>query len=164
MQLRTATREATREVLVFVLGREEYAVDILKVQEIRGYDQVTPIPNSPSFLKGMVNIRGIIVPVIDLRVKFGLEARKESTTVMIVLRIGHRMIGMVVDGVSDTLPLAASDIKPAPTLGGVVDATYLAGLATKDDRMILMLDIEHLLSSGELNILAQAAQEARSGT
>jgi purine-binding chemotaxis protein CheW len=161
MEARAVTRESTREVLVFVLGREEYAVDILKVQEIRGYDKVTPIPNAPAFLKGMVNIRGIIVPVIDLRVKFGLEARKEATTVMIVLRIGHRMIGMVVDGVSDTLPLATSDIKPAPTLGGIVDSAYLAGLATKDGRMILLLDIEHLLSSGELNLLAQAAQEAR---
>src|SRR3954467_15154307 len=112
MESRTAAREATREVLVFVLGKEEYGVDILKVQEIRGYDKVTPIPAAPAFLKGIVNLRGVIVPVIDLRIKFALAApRYDDTTVMIVLRIGARTIGVVVDGVSDTLPLASGDIK-----------------------------------------------------
>ena len=161
MEARTAAAETHREVLVFILGGEEYAVDILKVQEIRGYDKVTPIPAAPDFLKGIVNLRGTIVPVIDLRVKFGLPSpRYDDTTVMIVLRIGARVIGIVVDGVSDTLPLAASDIRPAPGLGAIVDASYLAGLATKDDRMILLLDIERFLSSAELNLLAAAAAGA----
>src|SRR5260370_33833753 len=101
MQAPSAPREATREVLVFVLGKEEYAVDILKVQEIRGYEKVTPIPAAPAYLKGVVNLRGIIVPVIDMRVKLGMaEARYDSFTVVIVLRIGKQVIGIVVDGVS----------------------------------------------------------------
>ena len=161
MEARTAARGEAREVLTFVLGTEEYGVDILKVQEIRGYDKVTPIPAAPAFLKGMVNIRGIIVPVVDLRVKFGLEARYESTTVMIILRIGPRMVGVVVDGVSDTLALSPAQVKPAPALGAVVDSSYLAGLVTHEQRMILLLDIAHLLSSGEMNLLAAAAESAR---
>ena len=161
MEARTATREATREVLVFVLGGEEYGVDILKVQEIRGYDKVTPIPAAPAFLKGIVNLRGAIVPVLDLRVKFGLpEPSYDTTTVMIVLRIERRVIGIVVDAVSDVVRLAASEVKEAPTLGSLVDATYLAGLATQDNRMILLLDIERFLSSGELNLLTQATTGA----
>jgi purine-binding chemotaxis protein CheW len=154
MEARTAAAQTQREVLVFILGGEEYAVDILKVQEIRGYDKVTPIPAAPDFLKGIVNLRGTIV-------KFGLPSpRYDDTTVMIVLRIGARVIGVVVDGVSDTLPLAASDIRAAPGLGAIVDASYLAGLAVKDGRMILLLDIERFLSSAELNLLAAAAAGA----
>jgi purine-binding chemotaxis protein CheW len=162
MEPRTATREATREVLVFVLGNEEYGVDILKVQEIRGYEKVTPIPASPPYLKGVVNLRGIIVPVIDLRVKFGMaDPRYDSFTVVIVLRIGAQTVGIVVDGVSDVVRLAPSDVKAAPQLGSVVDASFLAGLATHDARMILLMDIEKFLSSGELNLLVQVAESAR---
>jgi len=157
-QTRAATREATREVLVFVLGGEEYCVDILKVQEIRGYEKVTPIPAAPAYLKGVVNLRGAIVPVIDLRMRFGMaEPRYDAFTVVIVLRIAGRVVGAVVDGVSDVLQLAASEVKPAPSLGSVVDASFIAGLATQSGRMILILDIEKLLSSGELNLLREAA-------
>ena len=162
MEASGAVREATREVLVFVLGNEEYGVDILKVQEIRGYEKVTPIPAAPEFLKGVVNLRGTIVPVIDLRVKFGLaDPRYDAFTVVIILRFAGRVIGIVVDGVSDVVRLAASEVKPAPQLGSVVDGSFLAGLATPNGRMVLLLDIEKLLSSGELNLLAQAADAAR---
>jgi purine-binding chemotaxis protein CheW len=162
METRTAAREATREILVFVLGGEEYGVDILKVQEIRGYDKVTPIPSAPDFLKGVVNLRGIIVPVIDLRVKFGLpDPRYDAFTVVIVLRIAGRVVGIVVDAVSDVVRLAASEVKAAPALGAVVDGSFLAGLATPGDRMVLLLDIERFLSSGELNLLAHVAEAAR---
>jgi len=162
MEARAATREATREVLVFVLGKEEYGVDILKVQEIRGYEKVTPIPSAPAYLKGVVNLRGIIVPVIDLRVKFGMaNPAYDSFTVVVILRIGGRVIGVVVDGVSDVVQLGASDVKPAPQLGGLVDASFLAGLATQNDRMVLLLDIEKFLSSGELNLLNQVADAAK---
>ena len=162
MEARAATREATREVLVFVLGKEEYGVDILKVQEIRGYEKVTPIPSAPAYLKGVVNLRGIIVPVIDLRVKFGMaNPAYDSFTVVVILRIGGRVIGVVVDGVSDVVQLGASDVKPAPQLGGLVDASFLAGLATQNDRMVLLLDIEKFLSSGELNLLNQVADSAK---
>jgi purine-binding chemotaxis protein CheW len=158
MEARSAAREATREVLVFILGTEEYGVDILKVQEIRGYDKVTPIPSAPDYLKGVVNLRGSIVPIVDMRVKFRLpEVRYDQFTVVVILRISERTIGVVVDGVSDVVHLTASDVKPAPQLGSIVDSSYIAGLATQNDRMVLLLDIEKLLSSGEMNLLAQVA-------
>lgn len=159
MENRTAVRETNREVLVFVLGAEEYGVDILKVQEIRGYEKVTPIPASPAYLKGVVNLRGIIVPVIDLRIKFGMaDPRYDSFTVVVILHLAGRVIGIVVDGVSDVVQLAEADVKPAPHLGSVVDGTFLAGLATRDNRMILLLDIEKLLSSRELDLVSRAAE------
>jgi purine-binding chemotaxis protein CheW len=162
MEARAATREDSREVLVFALGGEEYAVDILKVQEIRGYEKVTAIPGAPAYLKGVVNLRGIIVPVIDMRIKFGqAEARYDSFTVVIILRVAGRVIGIVVDSVSDVIRLAPSEVKAAPALGSIVDSGFLAGLATQGDRMILLLEIEKFLSSGELNLVAQAADSAR---
>jgi purine-binding chemotaxis protein CheW len=161
MKTKSAAREATREILVFVLGAEEYGVDILKVQEIRGYDKVTPIPSAPDYLKGVVNLRGIIVPIVDMRVKFRLaEVRYDQFTVVVILRIASRVIGLVVDGVSDVIALTASEVKEAPHLGSVVDSSFIAGLATQDDRMVLLLDIEKLLSSGELNLLQRVADTA----
>lgn len=161
METRAVPREAAREVLVFVLGAEEYGVDILKVQEIRGYEKVTPIPSTPAFLKGVVNLRGIIVPVIDLRIKFGMaDPRYDSFTVVVILRLEGRVIGVVVDGVSDVVQLGEVDVKAAPNLGSVVDGTFLAGLAVKDDRMILLLDIEKFLSSSELELVSRVAESA----
>jgi purine-binding chemotaxis protein CheW len=151
----------SREMLVFKLGSEEYGVDILKVQEIRGYEKVTPIPRSPDFLKGVVNLRGTIVPVIDLRIKFALpDPSYDSLTVVIVLRIAGRTVGAVVDGVSDVVQLGANDVKEPPRLGSIVDSSYLAGVATQGVRMILALDIEKLLSAGELDLLGEAAGSA----
>src|SRR6476469_8975725 len=112
METRTAAREATREILIFVLGAEEYGVDILKVQEIRGYEKVTPIPSAPAYLKGVVNLRGTIVPVIDLRY--------DAFTVVVILRLAQRVIGVVVDGVSDVVALTEKEVKEAPQLGTVV--------------------------------------------
>jgi purine-binding chemotaxis protein CheW len=161
MNAMAMAREATREVLVFVLGREEYGVDILKVQEIRGYEKVTPIPAAPEYLKGVVNLRGIIVPVIDLRVKFGMpDPRYDAFTVVVILRLARRVIGIVVDGVSDVMALRAQDVKPAPQLGSVVESSFIEGLGTEGDRMVLLLDIEKLLSSGELNLLNQVTSAA----
>jgi purine-binding chemotaxis protein CheW len=159
MKTAAAAREATREVLVFVLGREEYGVDILKVQEIRGYEKVTPIPSAPEYLKGVMNLRGVIAPVIDMRVKFRMpEVRYDTFTVVVILRIAGRVIGLVVDAVSDVVHFAESDVRPAPQLGSLVDGSFIAGLATQGERMVLLLDIEKLLSSGELNLLQQAAE------
>jgi purine-binding chemotaxis protein CheW len=161
MNAMAMAREATREVLVFVLGREEYGVDILKVQEIRGYEKVTPIPAAPEYLKGVVNLRGIIVPVIDLRVKFGMpDPRYDAFTVVVILRLARRVIGIVVDGVSDVMALRAQDVKPAPQLGSVVESSFIEGLGTEGDRMVLLLDIEKLLSTGELNLLNQVTSAA----
>jgi purine-binding chemotaxis protein CheW len=165
MQLKPAAREATREVLVFILGKEEYAVDILKVQEIRGYDKVKPIPSAPDYLKGVVSLRGVVVPIVDLRVKFRLEdVRYDQFTVVVILRIASRVIGIVVDGVSDVVALSAAEVRPAPQLGTVVDSSFIAGLATRDDRMVMLLDIEKLLSTGELNLLRGVAESVDSAT
>jgi len=154
-------KDNKREMLVFKLGSEEYGVDILKVQEIRGYEKVTPIPRSPDYLKGVVNLRGTIVPVIDLRVKFGMpDPTYDSLTVVIVLRIASRTIGAVVDAVSDVVQFAANEIREAPKLGAMVDSSYLAGVATQGERMILALDIEKLLSTAEMNLLGEAAAAA----
>ena len=159
-----AVRDESREVLVFALGGEEYAVDILKVQEIRGYEKVTAIPGAPPYLKGVVNLRGIIVPVLDMRIKFGLpDPRYDAFTVVIILRVVGRVIGVVVDAVSDVVRLAPGDVKAAPSLGSIVDSGFLAGLATLNDRMILLLEIERFLSSGELNLVKQAADAAKAG-
>jgi purine-binding chemotaxis protein CheW len=161
MEARTAVKEVRREVLVFILGGEEYAVDILKVQEIRGYEKVTAIPAAPAYLKGVVNLRGIIVPVIDMRIKFGMaEPKYDSFTVVIILRVSGRVIGIVVDGVSDVIALSPSEVKPAPALGSIVDSGFLAGLATQGERMILLLEIEKFLSSGELNLVNRVAEVA----
>jgi len=161
MRAATATREETREVLVFVLGKEEYGVDILKVQEIRGYEKVTPIPSAPDYLKGVVNLRGVIAPVIDMRVKFRMpEVRYDSFTVVVILRIAGRVIGIVVDGVSDVVRFTESEVKPAPQLGALVDHSFLDGVATQDERMVLLVDIEKLLSTGELNLLREVTERA----
>jgi purine-binding chemotaxis protein CheW len=123
---------------------------------------VTAIPGSPAYLKGVVNLRGIIVPVIDMRIKFGLaDARYDSFTVVIILRVAGRVIGIVVDAVSDVIRLSPSEVKPAPALGSIVDSGFLAGLATQGERMILLLEIEKFLSSGELNLVASVADAGR---
>src|SRR5258707_11978076 len=133
MDAPASVRDAVREVLVFVLGQEEYAVDILKVQEIRGYDKVTAIPSAPAFLKGVINLRGVIVPVVDLRMKFGLaKAEYNEVTVVVVLNVADRTIGIVVDKVSDVLALGAGDIRPAPEFTARVDNAFVRGLATLD--------------------------------
>lgn len=149
------------EVLSFRLGGEEYAISILKVQEIRGYDAVTRIANAPDYLKGVVNLRGIIVPVVDMRIKFNVGAvTYDAFTVVIVLNINNHTIGMVVDSVSDVVTLTPDQIKPAPDLGATVAAEYLRGLGTVGERMLIMLDIDKLLGSEEMGLLAAAKEAA----
>lgn len=151
----------TTEVLSFRLGGEEYAISILKVQEIRGYDAVTRIANTPEYLKGVVNLRGIIVPVIDMRIKLNIgKATYDAFTVVIVLNINHHTIGMVVDSVSDVVTLTPEQIKPAPDLGATVSGEYLQGLGTVDERMLILLDIDRLLGSDELGLLATSRAAA----
>jgi len=149
------------EVLSFRLGGEEYAISILKVQEIRGYDAVTRIANAPDYLKGVVNLRGIIVPVVDMRIKFNVgTATYDAFTVVIVLNINNHTIGMVVDSVSDVVTLTPDQIKPAPDLGATVSGEYLRGLGTVGERMLIMLDIDKLLGSEEMGLLAAAKDAA----
>jgi purine-binding chemotaxis protein CheW len=149
------------EVLSFKLGKEEYGVSILKVQEIRGYEQPTRMANAPEHLKGVINLRGSIVPIVDMRIKFGLsEPRYDSFTVVIILNIGHHVIGMVVDGVSDVVTLSPEQIRPAPSMGDAADTGHLRGLGTVGERMLILLDIDHLMQSDELGLVTALPQAA----
>ena len=142
------------EYLSFVLGNEEYGIEILKVQEIRGYDAVTPIANTPAFIKGVINLRGSIVPIIDLRLRFNLgKAEYNEFTVVIILNLSGRIVGIVVDGVSDVMALTASQVRPVPELVATIDTKYLVGLGTVDDRMLILVDIERLMSSQEMALI-----------
>ncbi|NDZ15887.1 chemotaxis protein CheW [Variovorax sp. WS11] len=146
------------EFLAFKLGDEEYGIDIQKVQELRGYDAVTRIANAPEFIKGVVNLRGIIVPIIDMRIKFALGTPTyDQFTVVIVLNIGGRVVGMVVDSVSDVITLSAEQIKPAPEMGSSLDTDYLIGLGTLEERMLILVDIDRLMSSDEMGLVEKIA-------
>jgi len=148
-----------QEFLIFTLGDEEYGIDILKVQEIRGYDQVTRIANTPSFIKGVTNLRGVIVPIIDLRVKFAQEdVTYNENTVVIVLNFENRVVGIVVDGVSDVLSLAQEQIRPAPEFAVTLSTEYLTGLGSIGDRMLILVDIEKLLNSEEMALVDSVAK------
>jgi len=143
-----------QEFLVFTLGAEEYGIDILKVQEIRGYDSVTRIANAPDFIKGVINLRGIIVPIVDMRIKFHLgRVEYDHQTVVIILNVAHRVVGMVVDGVSDVLTLQMDQIMPAPEFGATLTSGYLTGLGTVDGRMLILMDIEKLMTSREMALI-----------
>jgi purine-binding chemotaxis protein CheW len=146
------------EFLTFTLGTEEYGVDILKVQEIRGYDAITRIANAPEFIKGVVNLRGIIVPIVDMRIKFALgKVVYDQFTVVIILNVAGRVVGIVVDGVSDVIQLAAERIRPAPDFSASsFDTSYITGLGTMDDRMLILVDIEKLMSGSDMALMEQA--------
>lgn len=148
----------SRELLTFILGSEEYGIDILKVQEIRGYDAVTLIANTPDFIKGVINLRGIIVPIVDLRIKFHLgNVEYNEFTVVIILNVANRVVGIVVDGVSDVITLTAEQMKPAPEFSSSLDMQYILGLGTVDERMIIVMDIEKLMTSRDMELVELAA-------
>lgn len=162
----TATREAVvvegthrgNEFLAFTLGKEEYGIEILKVQEIRGYDIVTSLANTPEFIKGMINLRGIIVPILDMRIKFHLgSVEYNQFTVVIILNVASRVVGMVVDGVSDVLTLNADQVKPAPEFGSAIDTRYMMGLGMVDERMLILVDIEKLMTSRDMELVNEAS-------
>lgn len=141
------------EVLSFRLGKEEYAIGILKVQEIRGYEAVTTIANAPDFIKGVINLRGIIVPIIDMRIRFNVGTiTYDQFTVVIILNIDTRVIGIVVDSVSDVVALSPDDVKPAPEMGTALDSNYLKGLATIGERMLILLDIDKVVNDEVLGL------------
>ena len=148
--------QMANEFLTFCLGSEEYGIEILKVQEIRGYDAITQIANSPDFIKGVVNLRGIIVPIVDMRIKFRLgNATYDQFTVVIILNVAGRVMGMVVDAVSDVLTLQAGQMRAAPGLGTVIDTEYIMGLGTVDERMLILIDIEKLMGSSDMGLIEQ---------
>jgi len=152
------TTHEAQEVLAFTLGSEEYGVSILKVQEIRGYDAVTQIANAPDYIKGIINLRGTIVPIVDMRIKFKLGSPTyDEFTVVIILTIGQQIIGMVVDSVSDVTTLAPEQIKTTPEMGSALSADYMMGLGVLDGRMIILMDIDRLMSSDEIGAIAKLA-------
>ena len=155
---RTTHDSSGREFLAFTLGKEEYGIDILKVQELRGYEAVTRIANSPDFVKGVVNLRGIIVPIVDMRIKFNLgDPVYDQFTVVIILNIAGRIVGMVVDSVSDVITLSPEQVKPAPEMGTALNTDYLIGLGTIDERMLILVDIDRLMSSSEMGLIDKLA-------
>jgi purine-binding chemotaxis protein CheW len=162
IEIGTAAAAQVSEFLTFKLGGEEYGIDILKVQEIRGYESVTRIANVPPFIKGVVNLRGVIVPIVDLRVKFELgEARYDAFTVVIILNVAGRVVGAVVDSVSDVLELDRKQIKPAPEFNSLLEAGYITGLGTVEsaegERLLILVDIERLMGSPDMGLLERAS-------
>lgn len=148
---------SANEFLAFTLGSEEYGIDILKVQEIRGYEAVTRIANAPEFLKGVINLRGIIAPIVDMRIKFNLGTPTyDQLTVVIILNIDGRVVGMVVDSVSDVMTLLPEQVRPAPEMGTTFSGDYLIGLGTLDERMLILVDIVKLMMSPEMGLVDQA--------
>lgn len=150
-----------REFLSFRLGEEEYGIDILKVQEIRGWELPTVIANTPPFIKGVINLRGIIVPIVDLRVKFSLgKADYDALTVVIILSVANRVVGAVVDAVSDVISLTPEQIKPAPEFSASLETRFIVGLGTIDQRMLILLDIERLMTSADMQLVDEVTQRA----
>jgi purine-binding chemotaxis protein CheW len=150
---------ATNQFLTFILGAEQYGVEILKVQEIRGYSAVTPIPNTPSHIKGVINLRGTVVPVVDLRTKFSMDPTEYNKfTVIIVVTVGRKVVGLVVDAVSDVLDIPALEMRATPDLGARVDTRFISGMAAIGERMTVLLDIDRLLSEDDV-VAADSLQD-----
>jgi purine-binding chemotaxis protein CheW len=148
---------SAREYLTFRLDKEEYGIDILKVQEIRGYEPPTRIANAPPFIKGVVNLRGTIVPIVDMRLKFNCaQAQYDSFTVVIILNLRQRIVGIVVDSVSDVLQLAAEDFREAPEVESMIGSDAVLGLGSLGDRMLILLDIEKLMSGDDMGLVSEA--------
>lgn len=149
------TSAGAREYLTFRLDQEEYGIDILKVQEIRGYEPPTRIAHAPEFIKGVVNLRGTIIPIVDMRLKFNCsKAEYNSFTVVIILNLRNRVVGIVVDSVSDVMELAADNVKAAPDIESVIDNDCILGLGSVGERMLILLDIEKLMSSVDMGLVA----------
>jgi purine-binding chemotaxis protein CheW len=146
------------QFLSFILGQEEYGIDILKVQEIRGYSAITAIPNTPAFIRGVMNLRGAVVPILDLRARFGLPATEyDKFTVIIVVTVGTRVAGLIVDAVSDVLNVSRSEMEPTPELGAAVDTSFMTGMAKMAERLVLLLDIDRVVSSQDVTFAAGQA-------
>lgn len=150
--------EDAGQFLTFVLDGEEYGIQILKVQEIKGLPSITPIPHTPSFVKGVMNLRGTVVPVVDMREKFALPRRDyDQFTVTVVVTVGSRVVGLIVDAVSDVLSIDEAEIAPTPELGGGIDTSFMTGLAKAGEKLVLLLDIDKVVSEETLAALGAAA-------
>ena len=148
---------APREVLAIAIDGEEYGIDIGRIQEIRGYDAVTRLANAPDFIKGVINLRGVILPIVDLRLILGVkEPTYDALTVVVVLSIGEQTLGMVVDSVSDVITLSADQIKPPPAATRALDIDYVIGVGTLDNRMLILVDIARLMTGHQMLALDTA--------
>jgi purine-binding chemotaxis protein CheW len=153
----TTAQQSSSEFLTFRLGAEEYGIDILKVQEIRSYDPPTRSANAPAFIKGVVNLRGVIVPIVDLRLKLACEtADYNSFTVVIVLNVRGRVVGAVVDSVSDVLELNPDSIRRSPEMASAVDTSFITGISSVNERMLILMDIESLMASADMGLIDDA--------
>ncbi|MCY4754217.1 chemotaxis protein CheW [Pelomonas aquatica] len=146
-------RTDARQFLTFRIGEEEYGLDILRVQEIRSYEAPTRVANAPAFVKGVVNLRGVIVPILDLRLRLGQAGEYNAFTVVVVLNVAGRVVGIVVDSVSDVLELSAEEIKPRPEVPAALDARFITGLGKIGDRMLILLDIEAMIKSPDFGLV-----------
>jgi purine-binding chemotaxis protein CheW len=154
-----ATASTISEFLAFKLGAEEYGIDILRVQEIRSFEQPTRMANAVSHILGVINLRGVIVPIVDMRIKFNLaKVDYDAFTVVIVLNIGKQVVGMVVDGVSDVITLAPEQLRPAPDFSGEVGSNHVMAIGSLENRMLILLDIEKLMSDADMGLIAQTIQ------
>jgi purine-binding chemotaxis protein CheW len=150
---------AVREFLSFKLGDEEYGMDILRVQEIRSYEQPTRMANAPAYILGVVNLRGVIVPIVDMRIKFNLsEVNYDTFTVVIVLNIGKQVVGMVVDGVSDVITLTPEQLRPVPEFSSAIASDHVMAIGSLENRMLILLDIEKLMSSADMGLISTTVQ------
>jgi purine-binding chemotaxis protein CheW len=171
--LETATKEINQQIglttdgsqfLTFQLGDELYGVDILRVQEIKGYTTVTKIPNTPPHIKGVLNLRGTIVPIVELRTKFGMPTIDYTMfTVIVVVVVKEKIMGLVVDAVSDVLNIDRKDIQPPPQFGAKVDVSFLNGIGKSADKLVALLDMDRLLSNGDMQDAATAAESGSQG-
>ncbi len=161
--IRTSFSSDDQQFLTFNLAEEFYGVDILKVQEIKGYTNVTKIPNTPDYLKGVLNLRGTIVPIVDLRMKFGMGVTDPTPfTVVVVVNVRNRVMGFLVDAVSDVLDLNAKEIQPPPELGTTVDITFVAGIGNSNDHLVTLLDIDRVLTDDEVKVVAEIPETVES--
>lgn len=154
-------RNDENKYLTFILAQESYGLDILKVQEIRGWTNVTQIPNAPAYIRGVINLRGEIVPILDLRRRFSMdELEFTTTTVVIVVNVQGRTIGMVVDGVSDVIDIPKEELRASPDFGTAIDSSFVQGLATMEERMVIVLNIDEMLKGCDLLKIEQALEDA----
>lgn len=149
---------AVNQFLTFALGNEEYGIELLKVQEIKGYSPVTPIPNTPAHVKGVMNLRGAVIPIVDLRARFGMEQIEYTKfNVIIVTNVGPRIVGVLVDAVSDVLNVTTADMREAPDFGSRTDTRFISGIASTGDKIAVLLNLESLLSDVDSLVLANEA-------
>jgi purine-binding chemotaxis protein CheW len=161
----TTTGPGTREFLAFKIGREEYGIDILRVQEIRSYEKPTHIANAPAFIKGVINLRGVIVPVLDMRLKFNLDdVRSDGTTALIVLNLHSRTVAIVVDSVSDVITLSPQQMRPVPEFSALVPTEHLLAIGSVDDRALILVDIVKLMSGADMGLIHQKSISPQAGS